>query len=306
MAEENANVTQGAELWREGSCTCVPACGWDEQSMFAHISSLPCCSFGCSAARRPSGCGAGKERGFGTAHHQKPATICHCCGLKPPSVYPHTNTHPPAVQKQMKPTDQQIQYLLFASREPTRAPTSTRKGSAGKQIKDENTTLPPVHERELSLHPTVWSGCKGSIVISESEWMRYVTREELNQCIIEGLERKHGDGLGFCRASKVKSSLTSVSWTVSCNVPLDLSEKIPANTQSLWSFMSPLSSWHMRPRPKKPYILLKKKNFFFWWWWCNWLFSGINCASRDLHVANIPSKVLPCICVTEAWIKGLG
>lgn len=138
--------------------------------MFAHIFSLPCCSFGCSAARRPSGCGAGKERGFGAAHHQKPATICHCCGLKPPSVYLHTNTHPPAVQKQMKPTDQQIQYLLFASREPTRAPTSSRKGSAGKQIKDENNLSPPrVHERELSLHPTVWSGSKGSIVISESE-----------------------------------------------------------------------------------------------------------------------------------------
>lgn len=136
------------------------------------FSLCPAAHFGCSAARRPSGCGAGKERGFGgRVSSKKPATICHCCGLKTPSIYLHTNTHPPAVQKQMKPTDQQIQYLLFASREPTRAPTRSRKGSAGKQIKDEKQSLlpPRVHERELSFHPTVWSGCKGSIVIRESE-----------------------------------------------------------------------------------------------------------------------------------------
>lgn len=96
----------------------------------------------------------GKKEAFGAAHRQKPATICRRCGLKPPSVYPHTNAHPPAVQKQMKPTDQQIQYLLFASREPTRAPTSSRKGSAGKQIKDENNPPPTplVSMKESSLY----------------------------------------------------------------------------------------------------------------------------------------------------------
>lgn len=159
-----------------------------------------------------------EEAPFCTVHHQKPAAVCHRRGLKPPSVYLHTDTH--------------IHLLLYTcthtARDHTCAHTHThtrahtiasRETEWETEIKRmEQSFSPHLHDRVIFTSHLMERETKGFIVIRGSERMKEATWREINQCITEGWERREepyrdrwSSSRSFC-SSVVYGSAEQVKW----------------------------------------------------------------------------------------------
>lgn len=98
-----------------------------------------------------------REAPFCTVQHQKPAAVCHCCGLKPPSAYLHTDTH---THTYTCCTHTSMQTQMYKQKIPPCAARehNSFKGDRPRDQRIEQSFSPHLHDRERSLHPIIQRG----------------------------------------------------------------------------------------------------------------------------------------------------